>query len=279
MSYETLTEIDGQPLVGGCFEPAGTALGTVVIAPAMGTPQSFYAPLAQWLAEQGFRAVTFDYRGTGHSLRGSPADCEISILDWARQDMSFVLRHELDRADGRPVYWIGHSLGGQVLPFIEGIERVRRAVTVASGSGYWRYNAPRLRLVVLWLWYVAVPLSHRIFGYFPGKRLRKVGDVPRGAMAQWRRWCLDPEYAVGAEGARDLYGSLSIPITGLSFVDDEMLSARSIESLHAFYSGADRTMRRLAPEEFGVERIGHFGFFRKRHQQALWQKVLLPALV
>jgi predicted alpha/beta hydrolase len=30
--------------------------------------------------------------------------------------------------------------------------------------------------------------------------LRKVGDLPRGVMAQWRRWCLNREYVVGVEG-------------------------------------------------------------------------------
>lgn len=76
--------------------------------------------------------------------------------------------------------------------------------------------------------------------------LRKVGDLPKGVMAQWRRWCLDPEYAVGAEGeaVRAEYAAVRAPIVSISFSDDEMMSARNIESIHSFYSGAPRSRPR-----------------------------------
>ncbi len=35
----------------------------------MGVAQSFYAPLASWLAAQGFLAATFDLRGIGLFFR------------------------------------------------------------------------------------------------------------------------------------------------------------------------------------------------------------------
>lgn len=42
----------------------------VLIVPAMGFEQQSYA-FAQWLAALGHFVVTFDYRGMGHSRRGS----------------------------------------------------------------------------------------------------------------------------------------------------------------------------------------------------------------
>ncbi len=121
----------------------------------------------------------------------------------------------------------------------------------------------------------------RLYGYFPGKRLRKVGDLPRGVMEQWRRWCLDPEYMVGAEGeaVRAQFAAVETPITSLSFEDDEMMSARNTESLHAFYRSSPCRMNRIAPEEVGASRIGHFGFFKPRFTESLWQTYLLPELV
>lgn len=128
-------------------------------------------------------------------------------------------------------------------PFVPNHGRAENVVTVATGSGYWLENAPRLRWRAWWLWYVVTPIALRLFGYFPGKRLRKVGDLPRGVMAQWRRWCLHPHYAVGAEGenARRLYAAVTLPIVSLSFTDDEFMSARNTESIH-------RTVRRGAGE-------------------------------
>ena len=113
-----------------------------------------------------------------------------------------------------------------------------------------------------------------------GRRLRKVGDLPRGEMAQWRRWCLDPEYAVGAEGAavRERYAAVRAPLVSISFTDDEYMSARNTASLHGFYSNAPQVARRISPADAGVPRIGHFGFFRERLAEPLWRRYLLPEL-
>ena len=81
-----------------------------------------------------------------------------------------------------------------------------------------------------------------------------------------------PDYLFGVEAPdlRGTYAALGQPILSLSFTDDEYMSARNIESLHSFYSGAARELRRIAPRDAGVERIGHFGFFRRRHADTLW---------
>jgi predicted alpha/beta hydrolase len=246
----------------------------------MGAPQSYYKPFAAWLAAQGFLAATFDYRGTGlsrpASLRGFAAD----ILDWARLDCAAMIDAVQARAPGLPLVWIGHSLGGQILPLVPNRARIAKVITVATGSGYWRHYAPRMRLGGWWLWHVAVPLATRLCGYFPGKRLKKVGDLPGGVARQWRRWCLDPDYAAGAEGpaVRALYAAVETPIVSLSFTDDEYMSPRNTDPLHGFYANAPKTMKRIAPDDIGARRIGHFGFFRAAREQSLWRAHVLPEL-
>jgi predicted alpha/beta hydrolase len=37
-------------------------------------------------------------------------------------------------------------------------------------------------------------------------------------------------------------------------------------------------MARIAPSEAGVERIGHFGFFKAQDAELLWKRYLLPEL-
>lgn len=270
---------DGAELTSRFFS-ANDARATVLIVPAMGVSQTYYAALATWLAARGFDVFTFDYRGIGLSRQGPLKALKVDVLDWARQDVAAMVDVAADHADGKPLYWIGHSLGGQIFPFVPNNSRVTRMVTVATGSGYWRENAPSLKRVVWWMWYVAVPVSLKLFGYFPGKRLRKIGDLPAGVMAQWRRWCLNPEYAVGAEGesARAAYAAVRTPLTAISFTDDEYMSARNVESLHGFYSNAPQLHKRIAPEDISVRRIGHFGFFKPKFETALWQDHLLPAL-
>jgi len=279
-TQQEIITADGHMIIGRLFVPEKQPKGAVLIAPAMGAPQNYYAPFAAWLRSQGFLAATFDYRGTGLSRRGSLRGFDANIIDWARLDCAAMVETLSARAPGRPLYWVGHSLGGQILPFVPNRGRVSKMVTVATGSGYWRENSPPLRRTVWWLWYVIAPLSVRLFGYFPGKRLRKVGDLPRGVMEQWRRWCLNREYAVGAEGdrVRTLYASVKLPIVSFSFIDDEYMSARNTESIHSFFANAPLKMKRLAPKDIGARRIGHFGFFRPAFESSLWGSHLLPEL-
>lgn len=271
---------DGVHLAGRLFSPEGPTRGAVLLAPAMGVAQSYYEPLASWLAGQGLLTLTFDLRGVGRSRRRHLREEKADLSTWAEQDCGAALAALTGRAGALPLTWLGHSLGGQILPFVPGRERVQKMVTVASGTGYWRDNTPELRRKVWFLWWFAVPISLAALGWYPGRALRMIGDLPGGVMAQWRRWCLHPEYAVGAEGerARLLYHAVRTPITSLSFTDDEYMSARNIEVLHGQYTGAPRRMLRHAPADLGVKRVGHFGFFLPRHAP-LWKELLLPELL
>jgi predicted alpha/beta hydrolase len=272
MKQVTVVATDGYPLSAQTFGDAASARAGVLIVPAMGVEQNYYAPFAHWLADRGYFVVTFDYRGMGHSRHGPLNELQADVFTWANRDCAAMVDYAAGRVDGRRLLWIGHSLGGQVLGLLPNRNRVAAMLTVATGSGYWLQNSPALRSYVWWLWFVVAPLAVRLFGYFPGRRLRKIGDLPAGVMMQWRRWCLNREYLVGVEGegVRARYAEVRQPILSLSFTDDEYMSARNTESLHGFYSAAPRELRRIAPSEIDVERIGHFGFFRRKLGDLLW---------
>jgi predicted alpha/beta hydrolase len=266
---------DGTALVYRRYRATGAPRAAVIIPSAMGVAQKYYAQFAQWLARQGCEVVTFDYRGIGFSAPRSLRGYSMDIFKWARQDCAAMIDMVKARHPELPLYWIGHSLGGQLIGLIPNRERIDRVITVATGTGYWLQNTWRTKSVVWWLWFVVVPLALRVAGYFPGRRLRKVGDLPFGVMHQWRRWCLNREYVVGAEGeqVRAAYASVRTPILSLSFTDDEMMSAKGIKSLHALYANAPIEYRRIAPREIGARHIGHFGFFRPQFEQTLWPLV------
>ena len=153
-----------QSVVARFFTPAGEPKGAVLIVPAMGVTQVYYAPFAHWLATQGFLVATFDYIGIGQSRHGSLRKVATDIIDWARLDCAAMVDALAARLPDKPLYWIGHSLGGQILPFVPNRRRVSKVVTVATGSGYWRENTAALRRTSWWLWFVAAPLSLRLFG-------------------------------------------------------------------------------------------------------------------
>lgn len=270
----TLNALDGHAIAAYCYSPSKAPVAEVVIGPAMAVPQTFYADFAAYLARQGYRVWTFDYRGMGESRSGPPRACKADISDWIEQDFEALIRHAGATPDQLPLYVLGHSIGGQVAPLLPSRARIAGLVNIAVGSGAARHNQPNVRRGAPLLWYVLTPLLCTLFGYFPGERIGVIGDVPRRAMFQWRRWCLTPDYLLtGDPGARAAYASASYPVLGLTFSDDELLLESGSRMLHDAYSAADVDYRVLEPRQFKVKRIGHFGFFKPNHETTLWPLV------
>lgn len=265
---------DGPPLAVYCHEPARPPRLGLVIAPAMAVPQSFYAEFAAYLAQQGIRVWTFDYRGIGESWRGPMRRCTADITDWITRDYDAVVRQAAATLDGAPLFALGHSLGGQATPLLPSVDRLSGLVNIAVGSGATRHNQPRVRRSAPLLWYVLGPTLCPTFGYFPGNRIGLLGDIPRRAFYQWRRWCLTPDYILSGEpGAREAYARARYPVLGLTFTDDELLHESGSRLLHGAYTGAPVDYRELSPRQFGLDRIGHFGFFRRGQEKVLWPLV------
>ena len=275
----TLTTDGGHQISVRVF-PAREAHSVVVVAGAMGVGQHCYEKFARFLADQGFTAITFDYFGTGESRKTAIRDCPVSLTEWGTEDCQAVLQFARERHPGQRLHWIGHSVGGQLLGLTPSVNDLDNIVTIACGSGYWRENAAPTRRVAWLLWYFLAPVSLRLLGYFPGKRLSIVGDLPPNVMRQWRHWCLNRDYAVGVEGpsVRQQYAAVRVPITTVAFTDDEMMSRRNTESLHGFFSNAPVTLRFIDPADIGEKHIGHLGWFRDRYRDSLWRDQLLPLL-
>jgi predicted alpha/beta hydrolase len=269
---------DGTPLVGTLYEPRGPTRSAVLVAAGLGIGQRFYAGFAQYLRQQGHRVLTFDLRGMGasrlpehrRSLRGLQAD----MLTWARQDFAAAVHRLAEQASGGRVALVGHSLGMHHAAMTDAAAqaRIAVAVSVAAGSGYWRDWAPGSRRKAPLLLHVAAPLLTPLLGWFPGQRLRMVGDLPGPAMAQWSRWCRHPEFAWGCEPEQVLPSlrAARFPIHALSFTDDEAMTELCTRKLLAALPHAPSRLQVIAPADVGLKRIGHVGAFRSAAQEALW---------
>jgi predicted alpha/beta hydrolase len=284
MQAITLRTRNNVSIQGYWFTPQGMdkkqLKGQIVIASAMGVTQAYYQPIANWLTEQGFCVLTFDCRGIGESENQYLKANQCDVLDWATQDYSAALQFVLDTDLTSPIYWLGHSLGGQVFPLVDNIEQVKKVITVSSGTGYWKHNAPALRKKAPLFWYLIMPLSTSLFGYFPGKRMGIIGDLPKRVMYQWRRWCLHPEYCVGVESetVKTKFQHIDVPLVSITFSDDEMLSLTNMRDLQALFGHENKSLKQVHPKEVGEKHIGHLGFFREKFKHNLWPKLLLSEL-
>jgi predicted alpha/beta hydrolase len=108
---------DGFSLGATLYSPETENADTpvVLISPAMAVKQTLYRGFARFLAERGFRVVTYDPRGIGRScprsLRGFPA----TMRDWGTKDLTGVIDWLTERFPRSPLLALGHSSGGQLL--------------------------------------------------------------------------------------------------------------------------------------------------------------------
>jgi predicted alpha/beta hydrolase len=262
------------------FESASKdAKGVCIISCATGVAQYLYDDFAVWLTKQGYQVVTFDYDGIGLSVEDHVKDSKSDKMSWANHDCPTVLTYVAETFPSLERIWIGHSIGGHLPGMMPDTKLIDRIITVGAGTGTWWYNAWPTRRIAWLLWYVIVPVTVPIFGYFPGDKLGILCDMPKGVIMQWRRWCLHRNYSIGKEGSwlRDRYASVKAPITSIIFTDDEMMSVKNTDLLHAFYTNSTQKRVVVQPSDIGQKRIGHIGWHRQRFE-TLWEEVFKPEL-
>ncbi|MCB9553012.1 MAG: alpha/beta fold hydrolase [Myxococcales bacterium] len=94
--------------------------------------------LATWLARRGFDVYALDLRGGGEALRPGwfdPQGYTYRFDDYVAHDVPAALAAVSARAGGRPVHWVGHSMGGMVMyAWLQGGEQARVRSFTAVGS-------------------------------------------------------------------------------------------------------------------------------------------------
>jgi predicted alpha/beta hydrolase len=270
----TVPALDGLPLTATLFEPAAPT-HAVIVSCATATPRGFYRAFAAWMALRGAAVLTYDYRGSG----GKPAALRRSnarMRDWGMLDFPAALAFMRERFPELPCNVVGHSFGGHALLMAPNSGEIARTALVASQSGYWPLTAPVERYKVFALINLIAPLAMQIQGYVPGSKLGLGEDLAKGIMREWRGWCNLPDYfyddptmlPVLANGTR-----YTAPTLMLGMSDDLWATPAAIEALARHYTNAPVERRTIDPRAFGLESVGHMGFFRSRNGAALWPMV------
>lgn len=265
---------DGYPLAATLFDPRAGASAAVVVNPATAVKQGYYSRFAAFLAEEGFLALTYDYRGIGGSrparLRGFGA----RMRDWAERDAAGVLAWLGRERPDLPVLLVGHSFGGQALGLLPSTAGLSGVLMVGAQSGYWGHWAGLHKAAILGLWHVGIPTLCLLFGYFPSRLLGMGEDLPAGVAREWARWGRRRDYLAGDGDGRWRAGFQAVraPIRSYSFSDDRFAPLAAVEGLLAFFRHAPVERRHLRPADLGVSRVGHWGFFRDGFRETLWRE-------
>lgn len=257
---------DGRALAATLFGDRTCDAAVVVIAGATGVRRRLYHRYAEYLANEGFAVVTFDYRGVGGS-RGGPLRADPAQLsEWGRLDLAGILDWAHDALRPRALCVVAHSVGGQLLPLIAAPERVDGVIFVAAQEGYWGNWPISLRPVFLALCGAVMPILVRSAGFLPARALRLGEDLPAGVGLEWARWARTPGYLQRAP----FHDRLACPALAYGFADDPLAPRRAVDRLLDSQPRLDVERRNVAPLEVGLAGIGHFGFFRHDLTASLW---------
>jgi predicted alpha/beta hydrolase len=195
--------------------------------------------------------------------------------------MADVLNYLDNRFPKLPKLIMGHSVGGQKIGFADNYQKIKGMVTFATSAGYWGNMRLGYRLTTHFFFQVFTPISNLLFGYVAAKKWGIMEDLPYRVVKEWRDYCSVPEYFFdkkfyGITTPRGHFHELTFPIQMYWASDDKIVNARSVDNFWKHIkSNKPIDIEQLNPKDYGVKEIGHFGFFRKKFKNILWQKALL----
>jgi predicted alpha/beta hydrolase len=263
---------DDFSLAGTLRRPAEDPRATVLIASATAVPRGYYAKFAVYLAERGFAALSFDYRGIGGSRPASLRGFQARMRDWAALDLAAAVDYAAGLHPGRSLLYVGHSFGGQALGLLPNNTRVARALFVAAQIGYWRmFPFPENYRIYLLMGMIG-PAIARSFGYMPG-RFGIGNDLPRDVFLEWMSWVMRPRYLFDdlTLDAVKNYPNYRGRLRAIGLADDKWAPPAAVAGLLAGYTGTKPEHLTIEPRDVDATRIGHFGFFRSEFRDRLWR--------
>ena len=260
-------------------------VAVAIINAGAGIGFGYYDRFAQFLAANGLPTLIYDYRGIRQSRPKSLRGFSASVEYWGSKDCAAALEWIAIRFPGARRIVIGHSVGGFVTGFVTNGHRIDRMLLVGAHTGYWRDYAARARLRMYLLWHVLMPALTLAVGYFPGRKLHLLEDLPAGVALEWanrRR----PEFWWNVrlpDGTSDLgriesavsrFQAVHAPTLAIRFSDDSFATEAATLRVLALYQNCPATQMVLGPSDAGGQKIGHFGFFRSRFRDTLWPRAL-----
>ncbi len=243
-----------------------------MIAPATGIKQSYYFHFARWLAEHGYRVITYDNRGIGASLVGEVKHSPASLQHWGELDMPAVLDSLMKYAPGVNYHLVGHSAGGQLAGLMHNASCLSSMFNFACSSGNLKQMNFPFKLSAWFFMNAFIPVNNQFFGYTKSQWVGMGEPLPKAAAQQWARWCNGYGYVktdFGKTIDRHNYDNLVFPALWAHATDDDIANYANVVEMKNVYSKSDSSILSLNPVEAGINSIGHMGYFR-RSCYSLW---------
>jgi predicted alpha/beta hydrolase len=215
---------DGYFLSVTCFNPKRSNRKVILINSATGVKQSYYSDFASYLANEGFKVYTYDYRGIGDSRPEKLKGFMASMHEWGSVDYHSMVQYITLAHPDLQLVVIGHSVGGQLIGLTDLSRKADAFVTVGAQTPYIQnFGGGMMRIKLHFFWNVLIPVFTKLAGYFPASKLGLFEDLPGPVAKQWARWAKTKNYLFSdfpEESKR--FATLQQPSLMISFSDDEL---------------------------------------------------------
>lgn len=244
------------------------------------TKKEFYLPFLSYLAQHGYICCLWDYRGSGASAPEDLSQCQYTYSDYGLKDMPAIKRYLLHRYPKLPLLLFGHSAGGQQIGFMDDLSNIAGVVNYAVSTGYAPHMPFSYRIQSFYFFYIFTPLSILLTGYLKSKKFGIMEDLPAKVVNEWKAWCTKKDYFFdekfyGKTVPEGNFKKFDFPIHTFWTVDDTISNEKNLQSFWKHIKSSQPvTFTKLIPSEIGEKEIGHFGLFKTRLKNKLWDKVL-----
>lgn len=264
---------DGYQLSALQSIPVEECCGRIILSSATGIKKEFYINFAQFLVQKGYCVLLYDYRGIGKS---APKDLKKSnsyMHEWGTKDMNAALNYMVNEKGFTDIIWVGHSVGAQLIGFLDNRQHIKKIVSISAALGYWGYFHFPSKWLIWWLWYFLAPLMIKIYGYGAMQKIGWGENLSRNMLMEWREWCLSKTYFMGLLEQKigmDKFYDFTTPITAIYMSDDYIANDKTVTLMMRFFPNSPQKILKFYVGEHTNEKVGHMGVFRKKFETTLW---------
>lgn len=258
------------------FEPQNPNGKLLLINSATGVKQQVYFSFAKHFAENGFTAITYDYRGIGDSKPKKMNGFHATMRIWGTDDFKTVTDFIKKNYQNHQKFCLGHSVGALIIGMNENAHIFDKFIFVATQDAYIGNLKANIAASAVLGFGIAVPLTTKFFGYFPAHRFGLGESLPKGVAYDWRTLILNKKSTsrlyekIATHFSKDLKQETFI----IHAEDDPWVTMKGMENLmNNVYPHLKKTYREIKVSDSEKGEIGHINFFRSFNKN-LWKIVL-----
>jgi len=238
---------DGFKLYEQCWMPEDVAGADAILVIVHGLAEHSgrYAHLGQFFAGQGFVVGAFDHRAHGKS---DGEDTVIKSIDDCADDVEVFVARMRERVPGKPVFVLGHSLGGLITttyvlknkPDVHGILLSGAALMISDEisplliklSGILAKIAPKMKTITLDG--TAVSRDPEVVKKYDADSLNYRGGIPASTAGAMN---------AAIQFAQAHFADFKLPVRVMFGTEDRLADPKGSKTLYETASSEDKTLK------------------------------------